>query len=357
MIIPSLLPGGMERVMSELALYFCGREDMEVHLVLYGREPEIFYYVPEVLIVHRPVASFNNTFRQMSTFGRLFYLRKTVKKIKPDAVLSFGEYWNSFVLISLLGLSYPIFVSDRCSPEMEFGTFHRLVRKITYSWAQGIIAQTKKAKELYLDQLNNKNIKVIGNPVRKIGVQNFPVQKENIVLTVGRLIKTKHHDRLIEVFTEISVPGWKLVIVGGDALKQNNMIRLGGLIEKLEMNDKIILTGNQSDVDSYYLKSKIFAFVSSSEGFPNVIGEAMSAGLAVVAFDCVAGPGEIIENEKNGFLVPLFDFKTFGIRLKQLMNNENFCAVVGNQAKNSIQDFSLNRIGGKYYDFIFNSGN
>ena len=126
------------------------------------------------------------------------------------------------------------------------------------------------------------------------------LRKENIVLSVGRLIRSKHHDKLIEIFSHVA-PGWKLIIVGDDSQKQNNMILLKDLIPKLNMNEKIILAGNQSDVDSYYLKSKIFAFTSSSEGFPNVVGEAMSAGLAVVAFDCVAGPSELIQSGETDF--------------------------------------------------------
>jgi glycosyltransferase involved in cell wall biosynthesis len=60
---------------------------------------------------------------------------------------------------------------------------------------------------------------VIGNPIR-----NWPrdeEQKENIVLSVGRLIKTKHFDDLIRMFVELNVPGWKLMIVGGDAKGRN----------------------------------------------------------------------------------------------------------------------------------------
>jgi len=49
-------------------------------------------------------------------------------------------------------------------------------------------------------------------------------------------------------------------------------------------------------VKAYYLKSKIFAFTSNSEGFPNAIGEAQSAGLPVIAFDCIAGSSELSNN-------------------------------------------------------------
>jgi glycosyltransferase involved in cell wall biosynthesis len=118
------------------------------------------------------------------------------------------------------------------------------------------------------------------------------------------------------------------------------------------MNERIILAGNQLYVDSYYLKSKIFAFTSSSEGFPNVIGEAMSAGLPVVAFDCVAGPNELIHNEINGLLVPVLDFELFRTKLKQLIENKDLRDKLGMQARESIHNNSINIIGDKYLDFI-----
>ena len=164
LIIPSLQAGGMERVMSELAGYFCRKPEIEVHLVLYGKSTDIFYNVPDSLIIHKPKTNFNDRFRQAYTLGRLFYLRQTIKKINPDSILSFGEYWNSFVLLSMSGLHYPIYISDRCSPEKEFSVLHSLLRKWLYPKAQGIIAQTEKAKLEYNSKFKHNNYSVIGNP-------------------------------------------------------------------------------------------------------------------------------------------------------------------------------------------------
>ena len=199
------------------------------------------------------------------------------------------------------------------------------------------------------------NISVIGNPIRKIVGQDGSVSRENIVLMVGRLIKTKHQDKLIELFVKINKPGWKLVIVGYDHLKQNNMERLQSIVKALNAEDRVELAGKQSNVEAYYLKSKIFAFTSSSEGFPNVIGEAMSAGLPVVAFDCVAGPAEMITDNKNGFLIPLFDYALFEHRLSLLMNNELLREQMGMCAKESIQHFDVQHIGDRFYNFMLGS--
>jgi glycosyltransferase involved in cell wall biosynthesis len=349
LLIHSLQAGGMERVMSELARYFCQKEGIEVHIVLYGRRPEIFYNIPNNLVVHRPDFEFNNKFRRIATIRRLLFLRKTVCSIKPDSLLSFGEYWNSFVLLALLGLPYPVFISDRCSPKKKFGTLHTLLRRILYPRAKGVIAQTEKAKKLYTSQFKHNNIYVIGNPIRQPVAKSSGIERENIVLTVGRLIQSKHHDKLIELFAGLSFPGWKLVIVGDDALKQCNSIKLKELVQKLNAEDRVILTGKQTDVESYYLRSKIFAFTSSSEGFPNVIGEAMSAGIPVIAFDCVAGPSEMIEDGVTGYLISLFDYDTFKERLISLMLDEHLRQALGFNSQKKIAEFSSEIIGEKYF--------
>ncbi len=352
LLIPSLQSGGMERVMSELAGYFVKKKDVEIHLVLYGKKRDIFFPVPDNIKIYKPDFAFTDFSRVISSLKTLFFVRKTVKEIKPDTILSLGEYWNSFVLLSLYGLDVPIFISDRCQPDKSLGTMHDLLRRWLYPKASGIIAQTSKAKEIYQAEKLNRNIRVIGNPIYEISMNGQPKAKENIILTVGRLIESKHHDRLIRMVKEISPEGWKLVIVGGDALKQKGMERLQILVKELGMKDNVELTGSVSDIDSYYKKSKIFAFTSSSEGFPNVIGEAMSAGLPVVAYDCVAGPSDMIDDGKNGFLVPLFSDSQFSKKLKNLVNDECLRMQMGAESRKKVKQFSIENTGEQYYSFI-----
>lgn len=350
LLIPSLQLGGMERVMTELAGYFCKKDNIDVHLVLYGRSIKLFYEVPKEIIIHRPDSGFNDSLRFLSTVRRLYFLRMSVKKINPDSVLSFGEYWNSFVLLALLNLPYSVFISDRCSPAKKFDFKHTLLRKYLYPKAKGIIAQTDYAKYLYNQQFSHSNICVIGNPIRF--VVSDKTKKEKIVLNIGRLIKSKNQDRLIEIFCHINRPDWTLVIVGGDALKQNNMTRLQNLVKSSRTTSKIILEGPQYELERFYQVSSIFAFTSDSEGFPNVIGEALSAGLPVVSYDCVAGPSEMITDGENGFLIPVFEDDKLQAKLTLLMDNEPLLEKMSQNAKESIQKFSIESIGQKYLQFI-----
>jgi GalNAc-alpha-(1->4)-GalNAc-alpha-(1->3)-diNAcBac-PP-undecaprenol alpha-1,4-N-acetyl-D-galactosaminyltransferase len=158
------------------------------------------------------------------------------------------------------------------------------------------------------------------------------------------------------MFVEVTPPDWKLVIVGGDAKKQKLSNELRKLINQLGAEEQVFLEGEQKNIESYYHKSTIFAFTSSSEGFPNVIGEALSAGLPVISYDCVAGPSDMIEEGQNGFLVPLHDTTQFKKKLLLLMENENLRTQMSKIAKNSINNFSTASIAEEYYEFM-NSSN
>ena len=352
LIIHSLGIGGMERVMAQLANNFAVRPGIQVDIILIGRSRRISYPLSADVKVHKPPFTFADSRRQMDTVRTGYFLRKEVKKIDPDVVLSFGEIWNNLVLLALNGLDIPVFISDRSEPGKDLGRLHNLLRTQLYPRAAGYIAQTKEAQNVCLSQSWNSNTKVIGNPIRQISYSREPV-RENVVLSVGRLIPTKHFDQLIEVFASIGLPGWKLMIVGGDAKQLELSKELTTLVHELGVADSVFLEGEQHNIDSYYLRSKIFAFMSSSEGFPNVIGEALSAGLPAVAYDCVAGPSEMIEDGSNGFLVPLHNKGAFKHRLYTLMMNEYLRTKFAKQADISVEKFSIDEVADQYLSFLF----
>ena len=349
-VIHSLQAGGMERVMSEIINYFSSTKKYEVHLVLYGLKREIFYTISSDIIVHKPNFEFDNANRFFSTLKTIYHLRKIVREINPISVLSFGERWNNLVLLSLFGTSIPVFVSDRAQPNKPLGFQDDFLRKILYPTAKGVILQTKTALKIYEKMYKHSNFKVIGNPIRKIEFD--AVEKENYILMVGRYIKSKQQNKLIEIFSKLNAPDWKLVLLGYDHLQQSNQSEWQKLAENLNCSDNVIFTGKQTDVEHYYAISKIFAFTSISEGFPNVVGEAMSAGLPVIAFDCIAGPSDLITDNENGFLIPLNDDDLFIEKLQYLIDNTDQRKLFGERAKKSIEQFELNYICEQFERFI-----
>lgn len=351
-VTPSLATGGRERVMSAL-MNFCIKKGDEVHLVLYGKHITIYFPLDSRIIIHRP------TFVKCKSdvlyaLRSLFFIRKTVKNLKADRMVSFEEKWNRFALLSTVGLKIKKIISNRNNPYRDYGFIDRKLANWLYPKSDVLIAQTQIAKDVYEKRYKLKKCVVIGNPINRLDINFSDCKRENIIISVGRLMNSKNHDRLIRIFSQTDYKNWKLVIVGGDFANQNNSSKLRKLIKELDLDEYVMLAGPQKDVNSLLLKSKIFAFTSDKEGFPNVIGEAMAAQLPVVSYDCIAGPRDMITDGKNGYLIPVYNDKMFIEKLNRLMSDEILRVSMGENAVDSIKKFDSEVILTKFYNIIIN---
>ena len=88
----------------------------------------------------------------------------------------------------------------------------------------------------------------------------------------------------------------------------------------------------------------MFLLSSDFEGFPLVIIEAMSVGLPVVAYACPTGPKDIIEDGKNGFLIPMQDEKLFARKICALIEDTDLRKNMGHQAWMKSKDYQMDKI-------------
>ncbi len=348
LIIPTLKQGGAERVMSELANSFVqNRCITEVHLVLLAKSDD-FYEVDKKVIIHR--LGFENTGRIekiLSEFKTLLRLRKLYKKHRPDAVLSFMEKYNAFTIIASSFLGLRVFVSDRSNPNKKISSNLKLLKRLTYKHASGIIAQTSLAKEVLFETTKNSNIRVIHNPLKQI--KPLPsIQKEKIILNAGRMVEEKGQKYLIEAFSKLKANDWKLVILGDGKLRPE----LEKQISKLNLTHKVLLPGTVQNIDEWMARSSIFAFPSISEGFPNALVEAMAFGLPCVSFNCDAGPSDLINNNKNGYLIGTKDVAALASKLNELCSNEELRTQLGNEAKKISTKLDAQKITQEYLAFF-----
>ncbi len=354
-VTPSMRYGGRERVLSILVNYFAEKKGINVHLIIYGKNRDICFNISPKVNILKPEWEFNENIKTVSTIRTLLYVRRTVKATHADIMVSFEEIWNRFALLATVGMKIHKVISNRNSPIRNYGKFDAFLAKILYPQADLLIAQTQVAKEIYERKYKLKKCIVIGNPIKKLESETLQsAHRENIIITVGRLMSGKNHDRLIRIFAQTQHQGWKFFIVGGDFAKQNNMSRLKNLCGELGVSDDVVFTGAQPDVYKYLLRSKIFVFASEKEGFPNVIGEALAAGLPVISYDCVAGPSEMIEDNRNGYLMPMHDDNLFKNRLELLMSNEKLRRQMSKEAVNSISRFDIDKICELFYENILN---
>ena len=349
-ITPSLGFGGRERVLSKLINY-CHDKGDAVHVIMYAKERAVSFPIDKEVIMHEPNFSFGKN-ELLYAIKSLLYIRKTVKENHIDTIVSFEEKWNRFALLAVVGLKLRRVISNRNGPYRSYGFVDSKLAKWLYPQADVLIAQTKIAKEVYEKRYRLKKCVVIGNPIDQIDVNVDDNDRENIVVCVARLMKSKNHDRLINIFSKTKNEGWKLVLVGGAFGKEDLSIKLKKQVIELGLEDKVILAGASNNVNSFLLKSKIFAFTSDHEGFPNSIGEAMAAGLPVVSYDCIAGPSDMIDDGINGYLVPVFDDDLFVKRLDYLMTHEGERREMGKAAKEKIKQFDTEQICSKFYNII-----
>ncbi|WP_339194211.1 glycosyltransferase family 4 protein [Aeribacillus sp. FSL W8-0870] len=166
-----------------------------------------------------------------------------------------------------------------------------------------------------------------------------------VIISAGRFVHEKGFDLLIEAFNKVvkKHPDWKLKIFG-QGVERSNMIEL---IQKYNLSNNVLLLPKTNDILNEMANASIYALSSRNESFGMVIVEAMSVGLPCVCFAC-SGPREIIENEKDGILVPEGDIDKFAERINQLIEDKELRKKIGMNGRESVKRYSFEEIGGKW---------
>jgi len=106
-------------------------------------------------------------------------------------------------------------------------------------------------------------------------------------------------------------------------------------LEEIKSNSNIITTGFQEDVRPYLAISNVLAFPSYREGFPNVVMQAGAMGLPSIVSD-INGCNEIIEEAKNGLIVPSKDVEALQQAMFKLMEDQNLHQKLKSNARDII---------------------
>jgi glycosyltransferase involved in cell wall biosynthesis len=154
---------------------------------------------------------------------------------------------------------------------------------------------------------------------------------ERVVLSVGRLSREKAHINLLEAFKRLCETkpdiSLKLIIVGHGPERT----RLETAAESLGCKNRVIFTGQVSNVQSFYAMADVFALPSLSEGSPNVVLEAMAANLPIVA-TAVGGVPEMIANNESALLVPPNDPPTLAAGIASLLTDKDLAQRLAKEA-------------------------
>src|SRR5262245_4628475 len=155
----------------------------------------------------------------LKVISRPTVIRKTIKRLRPDTIISFMDTMNIAALTASLGLNVPVVVSERNDPLHSISGARRVIRDQLYRLADRIVCQTKQAANYFPESYQSK-IRVIPNPVFKCSSKARPAIAASNgrfrIISVGRLAAQKGQDLLIDSFARIAGnwSNWDLVIFG-----------------------------------------------------------------------------------------------------------------------------------------------
>ncbi|WP_306601909.1 glycosyltransferase family 4 protein [Geothrix sp. 21YS21S-2] len=343
-----LIDGGAARVAVNLARAWSEQGRRVTILTSDSGEHPPFYEL-DPRVAHLPLGlrsdSSNILDASWSNIWRLIRLRRALKAIRPDILVSFLDRNNVLSLLASRGMSgLPVIVSERTDPSgRSIGRAWNGLRRLAYPWADCVVVQTTHALNFFSRAVRSKG-RVIPNPVvlPPADPEPGPRGPRRVAITLGRLSKVKGHDMLIQAFAAIAgdFPDWDLAIYGEGPERR----ALEGEIQSYGLGDRILLKGATEQVGGCLRAADLFVFPSRTEGFPNALAEAMACGLPVVSFDCESGPSELIRDGSNGLLVPPQDVPAFSRSMARLMASPEERTRMGAAARDVLERFSEDRV-------------
>ena len=214
---------------------------------------------------------------------------------------------------------------------------------------------SKQLLEIYENRLTNNNIKCLYIPHC---LNNYPEEVSNLtnknIVSIGRLSKEKGFLDLIDVFEIVSknYPDWHLMIAGDGQERE----KIESKIQEKKLQEKVSLMGflKQEQLNKLLLQSSIYVMTSIHESFGLVLIEAESYGLPLLAFDTAQGPKEIIEEGKNGFLVPNRSIEEMANKIQDLINNDELRKQIGSYSRIKSEDYKMENVEKIWFNFIDN---
>ena len=261
-------------------------------------------------------------------------LRDLVRKVRPQIIET--HHVKSHFLVRLSG------VWRNCSwIAFHHGYTRDARRTLVYNqldrWSLRLPSRIITVCEPFAQQLRNigvppSRISVIYNAISADWISAVPHSHaepptfhpepcgrngERTILAVGRLSQEKGFTDLVAAVARLRdlTPGTRTrLIIAGDGPEK---ARIEDRARGLHFLESLILPGHVHDVRPYYRAADVLAISSTSEGSPNVLLEALAAGVPTVA-TAVGGVPEMVEDNKSALLVPPSDPGAMASALQKL---------------------------------------
>lgn len=310
-VSPSTKGGGAERMQLNI-MHSLSKEKYEITFINTGLDEK-----PQDLKNNIHYIQYN----KKNTRKSFFRLSNDLKRLSPEYVFT-----TSIVVAYLLQLvrfifrlQYKLYVRIAVPPSESVHTNFksrvlRLINSLTLKYVDTIIAQTEFSKSDIAKhyRVSLSKIQVIRNIIdkemlNKKGMEFNPSEILSVnynIVAAGALYSVKGFDLLIDAMRHIIIvkPDVKLYILGDERYEIGYKIQLQKQISENKLDEHVFLLGYKSNPYPYFKKADLFVLSSRTEGFPNVVLEALYYGTPVVATNCVDFSG-VIKEGINGYVV------------------------------------------------------
>lgn len=237
-----------------------------------------------------------------------------------------------------------------------------MTERLTYWFATKIYSNSFNLKKEIENKLTSKSVSVIGNgSVNGVDTEYFKntftqVEKDDIlkqlkidkndfvICFVGRIVKDKGINELVKVFCRLQTKyeNIKLLLIG-DYEDELDPISSESA-KSINSNKNISHIPFQEDIRKYLAITTLFVLPSYREGLPNVLIEAGSYGIPLVATD-INGCNEIILDGENGVLVKKKDEEELYDSIEKFIVDKEYYSLIKSNVRKSI----INRYSQKYF--------
>lgn len=352
----SLRGGGAERVITVL-LRHLDRKRFKPSLVLFAREGPFLEDIPPDVQVYG--LGERNPYNLLRTAARL---RRVIREARPSVILSVLKHPNLLTLAVRQAFfrDIPVVLTERSILSLNLTSdrgrlLKRLLHRRLYPCAQRIIAVSSAVREDLERRfgLSGERIQVIPNPCDIERVQGLAREEPDLkfdrsiptVVAVGRLTKVKGFSYLLQAFAAVARErGCRLLILG----EGEERPALGRQAAELGIADRVLMPGFRRNPFAYMARSHVFVLSSLSEGFPNVIVEALACGIPVVSTSWPSGPGEPITDGVNGLLVPPANPGALAQGMARLLDDPSLRVRLSHAGRSRALEFSPSIIAPQY---------
>jgi glycosyltransferase involved in cell wall biosynthesis len=246
-------------------------------------------------------------------------------------------------LVSLRGGDVPGFLTQ------DLAAFHRLTRStILAIWrhSRGLIANSLGLASLARQAWPAAPVHVVPNGV---DIDWFGPPTERVrpadplrVLCVGRLVRQKGFEFVIDAVSRADAPSVAR-IVGDGPLRTSLMAKAASLGHRVEFSGWV----DRPDLPAHYQWADVLCLPSFEEGMPNVVLEAMAAGLPTIASD-VYGMRDLVEPGQTGFLVPPAEPASIARALEHLASEPRLVRQMGERARAVAERYAWSAVAAEY---------